>query len=319
MKIILTAEGVRYRYEQGREVLRGIDLEVQRGEIFVIMGPNGVGKTTLLKLFNLFYRPTAGSINFNLSGSLQGVSDGTAGLRQRRRMVMVFQKPALFKASVWGNVAYGLLIRMPLHKRFHERFTRLSQGLRIMTKQSEVQERVKRVLETVELSGFERRDALTLSGGEAQRVALARALVVDPEILFLDEPTANLDPRNVAIIESVIRDINRAGTTVVLATHNIGQVKRLQGRAALLLGGRIVESGGITDIFSDPRNDKTRAFINGELVYSLEARRSPPCSWRTLPPPPEPPRFHQPGSGRRACSIRRREGRPDIFYHPHPV
>jgi tungstate transport system ATP-binding protein len=236
--MILRAKNLRYTYND-REVLKGVSLGVRRGEIFAVMGPSGVGKTTLLRLLSLLDKPTSGRIIFNLKSS-------DSNLSLRRRITMVFQEPALFNTTVWENVAYGLWVRNLRGK--------------VMA------ERVESALKAVGLLDLSRRRARFLSSGEAQRVALARALAVEPEILFLDEPTANLDPRNVALIESVIKKANEEGTTIVLATHNIAQVKRLADRAALLLG-KIVEIGPTDDILTNPSNEKTRAFIMGELIW----------------------------------------------------
>ncbi|MFQ6118220.1 MAG: energy-coupling factor ABC transporter ATP-binding protein [Candidatus Bipolaricaulia bacterium] len=254
---ILRADNLRFGYEKGREVLHGIDLEVNRGEDFCLLGPSGAGKTTLLRLLNLLCKPTSGEIRFNFKAE-SPARDGE--LELRRRMAMVFQEPALFDTTVWGNVAYGLLSRMGLMTRVKERWAGLLNG------RSDLDRRVREVLEAVGLAGFERRPAPSLSVGERRRVALARALVVEPELLLLDEPTANLDPRNTALIESLIERSNRAGTTIVLATHDMNQARRLGDRVALLLDGRIIEEGPVERIFQAPEDGRTRAFIRGELV-----------------------------------------------------
>ena len=120
----------------------------------------------------------------------------------------------------------------------------------------------------VGLSDMARQPARTLSGGEAQRVALARALVLNPEVLLLDEPTANLDPYNVALIEEIVANLNREkGMTLVLVTHNVFQARRLAGRVALLLDGRIVEMNDTENFFNNPADPRTAAFVGGEMVY----------------------------------------------------
>ena len=255
----LKVKSLRFAYEQGKEVLRGIDLEVKRGEVFVVMGPSGAGKTTLLRLLNLLERPTSGKIEFEFRDGIPG--SGSSELHLRRKMALVFQEPALFDTTVWGNVAYGLWVRMGLAERAKECWTRLFNG------RGKLDRRVREALEAVGLVGLARRPARSLSAGEQRRVALARALVLKPELLLLDEPTANLDPRNTMLIESLIKETGRSGTTIVLATHEMEQARRLGGRAALLLDGQIIEEGSVGKIFTAPEDQRTWAFIRGELVY----------------------------------------------------
>ena len=129
-------------------------------------------------------------------------------------------------------------------------------------------EQVKRTLQEVGLAGLARAQARTLSGGEAQRVALARAMVLTPDALLLDEPTANLDPYNVGLIEQIVRRLNEEqGTTIVLVTHNVFQAHRLATRVALLLEGRIVEVQDVQGFFERPQDPRTSAFVRGEMVY----------------------------------------------------
>jgi tungstate transport system ATP-binding protein len=164
----------------------------------------------------------------------------------RRRVTTVFQRPYLLNRSVIANVQYGLRLR----------------GQRNGT------ETVGGALAQVGLRDMARQPARTLSGGEAQRVALARALVLDPEVLLLDEPTANLDPYNVALIEEIVTNLNREkGMTLVLVTHNVFQARRLASRVALLLDGRIVEINDTDHFFNNPADPRTAAFVGGEMVY----------------------------------------------------
>ncbi|MGD8586841.1 MAG: ATP-binding cassette domain-containing protein, partial [Chloroflexota bacterium] len=152
----------------------------------------------------------------------------------------------LLSRSVAANVQYGLQIRG--NRNSHER--------------------VAEALDQVGLEHLAKARARTLSGGEAQRVALARALVIEPDVLLLDEPTANLDPFNVKLIEEIIREHNqRQGATVVLVTHNVFQAKRLAQRVALLLEGRIVEIGDVDSFFQSPADPRTAAFVGGEMIY----------------------------------------------------
>jgi len=233
-----------YKRYTDRYVLEDINLEVERGEFFTIIGPNGAGKTTLLRLIDLLDSPTSGKIVFD--GIDTSKCSETEKIHLRRRMAIVFQNPVLFNTTVFENVAYGLKIR----------------GV----DKSTIRKKVADVLELVGLANLWNRQATTLSGGEAQRVALARALVVEPEVLLLDEPTANLDPRNTAIIEKAILNVNKERkTTVVMATHNMFQAKRLAHRIAFLFYGKILEVGKPEEIFTNPKDSRTEAFIKGEI------------------------------------------------------
>jgi len=212
--------------------LRNISLNIYEREIFCLIGPSGAGKTTLLRLINMLETPNSGKIFFR-DIELTSLKENKK-IEIRRKMSLVFQKPVLFNTTVFNNVAYGLFIRKIEPKI--------------------IKEKVREVLSLVGLSEFEKKNALKLSGGEAQRVALARSIVVDPEILLLDEPTANLDPANVAIVEEIISKIQRENkTTVIMATHNMHQARRLAHRVAFLLNGELIEVGVTEEIFEKPK------------------------------------------------------------------
>lgn len=223
-----------------RTVLSIEELTVAPREVVALVGPSGAGKSTLLRLLNFLEEPTSGSIRFN--GERVA---GAPSLAVSRAITTVFQRPLLLDMSVRQNVAYGLRIRGR-----HDPHA------------------VETALATVHMDALATAPARTLSGGEAQRAALARALVIEPRVLLLDEPTANLDPANVAIVEAAVRALYaRGNTTVVLATHNLHQARRLASRAALLLDGRIVEEGPTADLLDRPGDPRTRAFVSGEMIY----------------------------------------------------
>jgi tungstate transport system ATP-binding protein len=241
-ELIYTLEDVTKQYE-GSTVLRVDWLEVGRGEILAVVGPSGSGKSTLLRLLNFLEEPSAGRITI-LGRDVTQVRG--VPLAVRRQVTTVFQHSILLNRSVRDNVAFGLGLR----------------GQRDSSRE------VEEALEMVGLGHLQKRRARTLSGGEAQRVALARALVLKPEVLLLDEPTANLDPANVGLIEEVVRTQNRErGTTIVLVTHNVFQARRMADRVALLLGGELIEIAPTDTFFESPRDPRTRAFMSGEMVY----------------------------------------------------
>jgi len=210
----------------GITALEDIDLKIREGEILALLGPNGSGKTTLLKILAFLEKPSKGEVYF------LGRKVTEENLKQlRMESTMVFQRPILFNTTVYNNVAFGLKIRkLPKSKRDEE---------------------VRRVLKIVKLEGFEKRQAKKLSGGQQQRVALARALALNTKLLLLDEPTADLDPKNASIIEEVLASVNRESkTTIVMATHNMFQAKSLPNRVALITYGRIREMDTPKEIFS---------------------------------------------------------------------
>lgn len=226
-----------------RQVLEVPDMEIFPGEILALVGPSGAGKSTLLRLLNFLEAPTSGKIEF------KGVTFDTGTempLELRRRVTTVFQRPMLLERSVWDNVAYGLRLRG--ERNGHDR--------------------TQAALEAVGLTRLAKQRARTLSGGEAQRVALARALVLRPDVLLLDEPTANLDPYNVSLIEDIARHLNQEqGVTLVLVTHNVFQAKRLAHQVAFLLDGKLIESGAAEQFFAAPSDPRTAAFVRGDMVY----------------------------------------------------
>lgn len=227
-----------------KNVLNIEAMEIYKNKITAIIGPSGAGKSTLLHLLNGIEPPSSGSIWFEDKRIEQKVMD----LGIRRSMVMVFQKPVVFSTTVYENLAYGLKLR----------------GM----EKKEIEKRVEEMLEVTGLKDKSQQKANTLSGGEAQRVAVARAMIIRPKALLLDEPTTNLDPANVLTIEELIKyGKNRYGISVIIVTHNMFQAKRLSDNCLFMLGGRIIEYDTTENLFTIPKNETTRAFINGKMVY----------------------------------------------------
>lgn len=232
-------ENVRHAYN-ARVVLDVNALEVREGEILALVGPSGAGKSTLLRLLNFIETPTAGALTYRG----QNVA-ASAPLELRREVTTVFQRPLLLRGTVAENIAFGLRLR----------------GARVNAN-------VETILQRVGLENMARAPARKLSGGEMQRVALARALVIEPRALLLDEPTANLDPYNVSLIEDIVREQNKTrGVTVVVVTHNIFQAKRLAQRVGLLMNGQLIEIADTAAFFDSPQDPRTAAFVRGEMVY----------------------------------------------------
>ncbi|HTY91431.1 MAG TPA: phosphate ABC transporter ATP-binding protein [Methanocella sp.] len=238
---MIAARGLGWSVD-GRIILRNIDLEVRDGETLALVGPSGSGKTSLIRILGMLNTDYEGRV------TIDGSDIRSGNMALRRSMAMVFQKPVVFSMSVYENVAYGLrLRRVPKY---------------------EIDARVKEVLALLDMSGKEKEYARHLSGGEAQRIAFARAYVVKPKVLFLDEPTANLDRHNVAIIEKAVKDINdRYGTTVVMVTHSLAQAKRLADRIGVMIDGELVEVGGVSDILERPSDPRAKAFVSGDMVF----------------------------------------------------
>jgi tungstate transport system ATP-binding protein len=225
----------------GRRVLDVEQLDIARGETLALIGPSGAGKSTLLRLLNFLERPSGGALFFDG----QEVTERLP-LAKRRRVTAVFQRPALLRRSVAANVAYGLRLR----------------GQRPAAGELDGW------LERLGLASLARQSAPRLSAGEAQRVALARALILRPDVLLLDEPTANLDPYNVGLIERLVAEAHaESGMTVVWITHDIFQARRVAGRVGFLLSGRLLEATDVATFFTMPETAQAAAFLRGELVY----------------------------------------------------
>ena len=232
----LALQDVTYAVE-GTRILDGITAEIAAGPRTVILGPNGAGKSVLMRVCHGLLQPTSGHVTW------RGASGG-----RRRRQAMVFQRPVMLRRSAVANVAYALKLAG-----FGERERAL---------------RAHDVLEAVGLETQAHQPARMLSGGEQQRLALARAWAVGPEVLFLDEPTANLDPHATRYVESIIMAIHATGTKIVMTTHNLGQARRLGDEILFIDGGRLVERAPVDGFFKEPGTAEAAAFIKGELPWN---------------------------------------------------
>lgn len=228
-----------------KEVLKDVSFTIDRREIFTFIGPSGSGKTTILRLIDMLERPTRGGIF--IRGTNISSMKNRDRIAVRRTMSMVFQKPSPLRGSVFENVAIGL--------RFRE------------VAREEIQARVPEALELVGLGDYQERKAITLSGGEMQRVAIARAVATKPDVLLLDEPTANLDPVSTEKIENLIGALkDRFGITIVLSTHDMVQGQRLADRIGVVIDGRIGQIGTSKEIFYQPMNRAVAHMVGVENI-----------------------------------------------------
>ncbi len=228
-----------------KDILRGINLSIKRGATVAIIGPTGAGKTTLLKIINMLLEPTSGDLIIDDVKVNQ--KDENIKLKLRRKMAFVFQKPLAFNKSVFDNVAYGLKVR-GYNKDY-------------------IKKEVTTILEKVGLLNHKDQNAKNLSGGETQRVALARALIIKPDILLLDEPTANLDPLSKNHIENLITQIIKdQSITSIITTHDLHQGWRMADKIAVLIDGKILQYGSPKEIFYYPKNKKVAEFVGMENI-----------------------------------------------------
>ncbi len=213
-------------------VLKGLTVDLGPSGCTVVMGQNGSGKSLFLKLLHGLMQPTSGQITWG----------GLPAAKVTQRQALVFQKPVLLRRSVAANIDFVLKARGK------DRSQRDA------------------LLDHVGLLAKSHQPARLLSGGEAQRLALARALATDPEVLFLDEPTASLDPASVLMIEQIVRDARARGVKIVFITHDAGQAKRIADDVVFMHQGRIAEHSSASDFFPDPQTDVARDYLNGRIV-----------------------------------------------------
>lgn len=219
----------------GRQIIQSLSCEIGAGTRTVILGPNGAGKSVLMRLCHGLLTPTAGRVTWR--------NDGIA--HRARGQAMVFQRPVMLRRSAIANVIYALKLA----------------GMAPM----ECRLRAEDVLDAVGLANMADRPARVLSGGEQQRLALARAWALGPEVLFLDEPTANLDPNATRDIESIIGAIHASGAKIIMTTHSLGQARRLGDEILFLSNGRLIERAPVDEFFKQPQSPEAASFLRGEL------------------------------------------------------
>jgi tungstate transport system ATP-binding protein len=215
-----------------RDIIQPLSLELEAGPSTIILGANGAGKSVLMRLMHGLLAPTQGRISWNAD-------------TPRPRQAMVFQRPVMLRRSALANVAYALNL------------AGVGNAERLALD----------ALKEVGLAHLVHRPARVLSGGEQQRLALARAWALHPEVLFLDEPTASLDPSATREVEAIIRAFDASGTKIVMATHNLGQARRLGDEVIFLHHGRLVERSAVDRFFRQPASAEAAAFIKGELPW----------------------------------------------------
>ncbi len=249
------------RYAVGAaELIRDVSFVVQRGSRNIVLGANGAGKSVLLRLLHGLLPPSGGQIEWAHSNA-------------QFKQAMVFQRPIMLRRTARENIEFSLRLTQRGHRsrdsleprsrdsRGHR--SRDSRGHRI----SDVASAAEAALDRVGLAHLADRPARLCSGGEQQRIALARAWALSPEVLFLDEPTASLDPTATKAIEEIIHAINKTGTTIIMTTHDIGQAKRIASRVLFLHRGQLIEDAAATPFFETPQSPEAAAFIKGELLW----------------------------------------------------
>ncbi|MTI46121.1 tungstate transport system ATP-binding protein [Roseibium hamelinense] len=216
-------------------ILMGIDLKLDTDALTVLMGPNGAGKSVFLRLLHGLIKPTFGEVLWN---------GEPACAATRKQQALVFQKPVLLRRSVKANLSFALGLR-PFQNR---------------------KQRLQSALDSAGLADLADRPAHVLSGGEQQRLALARALILEPKVLFLDEPTANLDPASTLLIEQTIQRVRQQGVKVILVTHDTHQARRLAEDVLFMHRGRLIEHSSAQTFFDRPAMREARAYLDGEIL-----------------------------------------------------
>ena len=220
---------------RGKTLLGPVDLRVSQTGFTIVMGPNGAGKTTFLRTLHGLERLSKGEVTWQVPLT-----------EARLRQAFVFQTPIMLRRSVRDNLIYPLTLRG--------------------TKKAKARQLAEDWARRVGLGGALDQQAPQLSGGEKQKLALARALILEPDIIFLDEPCANLDGRAIREIETILQDACAAGTRIIMATHDIGQAKRLATDVVFLMHGHIIENSPAQDFFAGPKTPQAAALLQGDIV-----------------------------------------------------
>ena len=239
--VLIKVSGLEKHFEGGKiHALNGVDAEIRQGEVVVVIGPSGSGKSTFLRCLNLLERPTAGQVLFDGAD----ITDPSTDINlHRRKMGMVFQHFNLFPhMTVLGNMTIAPIKLLGLSK-------------------AEAEDKARALLERVGLA--DRADAYPsqLSGGQKQRIAIVRALCMDPEVMLFDEPTSALDPEMVGEVLDVMKQLARAGMTMVVVTHEMGFAREVGSRVIFMDGGKIVEENEPEEFFRNPQSDRLKAFL----------------------------------------------------------
>jgi tungstate transport system ATP-binding protein len=242
MNLTLVVSNINKSYAR-LPVLKKCSFSFDKRGIYVLIGPNGSGKSTFFRICSLLEYPDSGVVNY-----FSGDSNIKKDINLRRRISLVLPKIGVFNRTVFKNVSYGLKIR----------------GIN----KNEIRKRTGEALELVGLAHKKNTNALALSSGETQRLGIARAMAIEPEILFLDEPTASLDPHSTAIIEETIQKIREEKRiTIIMITHNVFQAQRLADSVLFMYEGMIVDHGASREFFKKPKDERAHRFITGQMVY----------------------------------------------------
>ncbi|MDV7340885.1 ATP-binding cassette domain-containing protein [Terasakiella sp. A23] len=224
---------------RGKRLVKDANFTIEAGSRTMILGANGAGKSLMLRLCHGLLDPLKGDVSWN--------GDTSFSKATRERQAMVFQRPVMLRRTALANIEYALSLRK--------------------VPQAEREDRAYSVLKKVGLGRLAQQPARVLSFGEQQRLAMARAWAIDPDVLFLDEPSASLDPSATHSIEETIEAIAAGGATIIMTTHDLGQAKRLGTDVMFLHRGRILEKAKAADFFEEPKNDLAQAFVRGDLLW----------------------------------------------------
>jgi ABC-type phosphate transport system ATPase subunit len=242
MSLKLAVSKVTRNYD-GKDILKDCSFSFESQGMYILIGPNGSGKSTFLRVCALLEEPDNGEVIYRAADAVV-----TKDLHLRRRISLVLPKIGVFNTTVFNNIRYGLKIRGWAKK--------------------DIEDKVSAILDFVGLTQKKDLNALSLSSGEIQRLGIARAIIMEPEILFLDEPTASLDPYNTTVIEEMITKLKKRNRmTIIMVTHNMFQAQRLADTVLFMYDGRIEDCGRNREFFENPGDERAQRFITGQMVY----------------------------------------------------